>query len=68
MASARSKHTELFESESRILRLDYDPAAPPESTAANLRIFAEVAAIGLDAADVERVREALAKRATKGGR
>jgi hypothetical protein len=67
MASARPKHTELFESEGRILRLEFDPEAPPESMAANLRIFAEVAAIGLDAADVERVREALAKRATKGG-
>jgi hypothetical protein len=62
------KRTELIEAEGRILRLEYDPAAPAEAAAANLRIFTEVAAIGLDAADVERVREALAKRATKGGR
>lgn len=68
MASERPKHTELIEAEGRILRLEYDPAAPPEATAASLRIFAEVAAIALDAGDVERVRKALTKRAAKGGR
>jgi hypothetical protein len=36
MASARSKHTEIFESEGRILRLEFDPEAPPESTTASL--------------------------------
>ena len=62
------KNVELIESEGRILRLEYDPAAPEEAAAANLRIFAEVAAIGLDARDVERVRQALTARAAKGGR
>ena len=66
-ASVRPKHTELIESEGRILRLEYDPAATADTTAASVRIFAEVAAVALDAADVERVRKALAKRAAKGG-
>jgi len=67
VATVRPKHTELIEADGRILRLEYDPAAPAEATAASVRIFAEVAAVALDAADVERVRKALAKRATKGG-
>ncbi|HLK93130.1 MAG TPA: hypothetical protein VKZ18_24765 [Polyangia bacterium] len=62
------KRTELIEAEGRILRLEYDPAAPTEAAAANLRIFAEVAAIGLNAADVDRVRKALQARAAKGAR
>jgi hypothetical protein len=68
MASVRSKHAELFESEGRILRLEHDPAAPPEATAATLRIFAEVSSIALDAADVARVRRALRTSSPTKGR
>ncbi len=61
-----SKRTELIESEGRILRLDFDPEAPPGAAAASIRIFAEISAVTLDSADITRVRKALAARAARG--
>ncbi len=66
--TARGKQTELIEAEGRILRLEYDPAAPAGAAAASVRIFAEVSSVNLDSDDLARVRRALGKRAAKGGR
>ncbi|HEX3901280.1 MAG TPA: hypothetical protein VH853_00430 [Polyangia bacterium] len=65
--AARAKTAELIESEGRILKLSYDPGAPPGSVAARIQIFSETTSVNLDPDDIDRVRRALAKRAAKGG-
>ena len=66
--AAPAKNVELLEVEGKILRLEYDPAAPAGAAAARVQIFSETTSVNLDLADLARVRRALAKRAARGGR
>jgi hypothetical protein len=66
--SKQQKTTTLIESEGRILRLEVDPEAPGESTAASLRIFVEATSMSLGASDVARVRRALRRNSPTKGR